>query len=533
MNSSSIDERATSKPAAFTITRDRFDAVIFDLDGVVTRTAEIHAAAWKKLFDEYLERHVGQHGGTFQPFDIEGDYHKYVDGKPRYDGVKSFLESRQIDLPYGAPDDPPGRETVCGLGNQKNRLFLDLLKQRGVKTYSSTIELIRSLRSKNIRTAIVSSSKNCGPVLETAGIADLFDTKVDGKDSAELNLKGKPAPDIFIEACRRLGVKPARAIVVEDAISGVEAGRHGNFRFVIGVDRAGQSAVLKKKGADIVVTDLSEITSEGDESNSSMDTKKLPSALQQLDEIKTRIANKELGIFLDYDGTLTPIVRRPEDAVLSGKMKTVLREVAKRYSVAVVSGRDLRDVQKLVDLDGIFYAGSHGFEITGPNIYYQYAENFLPVLDEAESEIRSALEQVSGVVVERKKFSIAVHYRAAAQEDIPTVEKVVDHVSEGHPELRKAGGKKIFELQPKVEWNKGKAVLRLLEALGMNKPEVIPMYIGDDLTDEDAFRVIRESGIGIVVREESRPTEASYALDSTDEVHDFLLAISNLQGVKR
>lgn len=235
------------------------EAVIFDLDGVVTRTAEVHAEAWKQLFDEYLAARAQRLGELFEPFDRRSDYLRFVDGKPRSDGVASFLESRGIELPLGCPRDPEEHETVCGLGNRKNRYFLEALERAGAASYPTTIELIATLRERGVRIAIVSSSRNCVAVLEAAGIRELFEVKVDGLDAAELGLAGKPDPALFLEAARRLGVEPAHAAVVEDAISGVEAGRRGHFGLVIGVDRAAQHEALTAAGADLVVTDLSEV----------------------------------------------------------------------------------------------------------------------------------------------------------------------------------------------------------------------------------------------------------------------------------
>ncbi|MDL1959116.1 MAG: HAD family hydrolase [Deltaproteobacteria bacterium] len=188
----------------------KYDAVVFDLDGVVTRTARIHAAAWKDLFDEYLKKHSEDE--TFEPFDSGADYCKYVDGKPRYEGVKSFLASRGIEVAYGNADDSPDEETVCRLGNRKNRLFLKRLKSEGVQVYESTIDLIGRLRKRGLKTAIVSSSKNCADILNRANITGLFDAKVDGMDSEGLDLTGKPEPDIFLESARRLDVKPKRCV---------------------------------------------------------------------------------------------------------------------------------------------------------------------------------------------------------------------------------------------------------------------------------------------------------------------------------
>ena len=234
------------------------DAVIFDMDGVITDTATVHAMAWKRLFDEYLKKRVDRYEVTFEPFDADSDYRRYVDGKPRYDGVRSFLESRGISLPQGSPDDSPDKETVYGLGIRKNGYFLGRLKHDGAKVYQSSVDIIKRLRENGVYTAVISSSRNCEDVLRAAGALKLFDVKVDGIDSVELGIKGKPDPAIFLEAAGRLDVKPSRAAIVEDSLAGVEAGRKGGFGLVIGVDRTGYGDELRKQGADIVVRDLSE-----------------------------------------------------------------------------------------------------------------------------------------------------------------------------------------------------------------------------------------------------------------------------------
>jgi len=236
-----------------------FDAVIFDLDGVITKTALVHSAAWKKMFDDYLKEREKKYQEAFKEFTHEDDYLPYVDGKPRYKGVASFLESRGIHIPYGEPEDPPEKETVCGLGNMKNQAVNQLLNEQGVEVYESTVELIRSLKNAEIRVGVASSSKNCKAVLEAAGLLDLFETRVDGVVSAELNLHGKPEPDIFTTACDNLGVTYDRSIVVEDAISGVQAGAKGNFGLVLGIAREDNEKELKINGADIVVKDMEEI----------------------------------------------------------------------------------------------------------------------------------------------------------------------------------------------------------------------------------------------------------------------------------
>ena len=258
--------------SSFVIKKAQFDAVIFDLDGVVTQTARVHAAAWKQLFDEFREERLRRHESAYEPFDIDHDYREYVDGKPRYDGVQSFLEAQGMGLPYGQSDDPPDRETICGLGNRKNRLFLDSLERLGVKVFDSTVRLVRQLRAAGIKVAVISASKNCAAVLHTAHLDNLFEARVDGVEASRLQLKGKPAPDVFVEAARRLGVEASRAIVVEDAVAGVQAGKKGNFGWVIGVDRTGQPDRLKKHGADLVVADLEEVNVEADPPSSGQRT---------------------------------------------------------------------------------------------------------------------------------------------------------------------------------------------------------------------------------------------------------------------
>jgi len=241
------------------ITPQKFDAVLFDMDGVLTATAKVHAASWKKLFDGFLEKRAAETGEPFKPFDIKTDYKLYVDGKLREEGVRSFLESRSIKLPEGDAGDPPESETVFGLGNRKNDLVTKIIKTEGVDIFEGSIALVRLLRSKGIKIAVVSASKNCEAVLNVTGITDLFDVMVDGNVAARLGLPGKPAPDTFLQAAQMLDTEPARAVVIEDAISGVQAGRAGNFGLVIGVDRHGEPDSLKNNGADIVVDDLDKL----------------------------------------------------------------------------------------------------------------------------------------------------------------------------------------------------------------------------------------------------------------------------------
>jgi beta-phosphoglucomutase family hydrolase len=234
-------------------------ACLFDLDGVLTRTAEVHAIAWKEMFDTFLADWAARTGVPFRPFEIETDYVRYVDGKLRQDGVRSFLASRGIVLPEGEPGDPGTAETVYGLGTRKNDLVLDLIRTRGVGVYPGSVRFVEVVRDAGLRRAVVSASRNCQAVLAAAGIEELFEVRIDGVVAAEARLPGKPAPDMFLAAARMLGVKPVHAAVFEDAVAGVAAGRAGNFGWVVGVDRVGQAEALRDHGADIVVTDLSEL----------------------------------------------------------------------------------------------------------------------------------------------------------------------------------------------------------------------------------------------------------------------------------
>jgi len=246
--------------ASKTISPDQYDAWLFDLDGVVTDTASIHSAAWKESFDIFLKKVADRDGTDFVPFDIETDYYVYVDGKPRYDGVDSFLRSRGIELPWGTPEDGPDEETVCGVGNKKNALFNEIIKERSPDIFDSSVALIRELKAKGVRLAVVSSSKNCGPILKISKLDDLFEEQMDGLVAAERGLPGKPEPDTFIAAAEDMGVDVSRAVVIEDAISGVQAGRFGNFGLVIGIARHDEPQALLDNGADIVVQDMAEIT---------------------------------------------------------------------------------------------------------------------------------------------------------------------------------------------------------------------------------------------------------------------------------
>lgn len=499
-------------------------AVIFDLDGVITKTASVHAEAWKSMFDEFLQEWAKTHDQPFVPFDADVDYLEYVDGKPRYEGIQSFLASRGIELPMGNPEDGDDVLSVYGLGNKKNKMFVRVLQENGVEVYQTTINLIHEIRRLGIKTALISSSKNCRSIIERVGAQDLFDARIDGVDAMERNIKGKPAPDVFLKAAEDLGVDPNHAVVIEDAISGVQAGRDGGFAEVIGVDRADQTDALLENGADVVVKDLGEV-------EVLKNVEKKPHALENLDAIWDRLKGKTPVIFFDYDGTLTPIVSHPDLAVLDDQMKETLEKLKEKHMIAIISGRDRPDVQSKINIEGIFYAGSHGFDIAGPNdqhLEIDEGKKKLPFMDAAEIELNERIPTIEGAWVERKRYSIAIHYRGVKPEQEAEVEKIVDSVHSGYKgDLRKATGKKIFELQPDIPWNKGKALNLLLKLFDLDRPEVCPVYLGDDVTDEDAFFAIEDNGLGIAVQDVDTPTYAHFTVKNVEQVRTFLNELLN------
>lgn len=499
--------------------RHTFAAVIFDLDGVITKTARIHALAWKRVFDDYLRLREKQGLGAFSEFTHEEDYLQYVDGKPRNDGTKSFLESRGINLPWGDPTDPPNKETICAIANKKNEAFLELLDEQGVEVYPTTISFIKELQKLGIPSAVISSSKNCRQILRLAGIEDLFSTRVDGEVSEQLNLKGKPEADIFLMAAQKLGVLAADTVVVEDAISGVEAARNGGFGLVIGLARKNNAAALLQNGADLALKDISEINLKQIEEQ----FQRIPQGLFELWDTRGRdffLGEKKPVFFLDYDGTLTPIVDQPQDALIADEMRAAVERLSKKFSVAIVSGRIRREVEELVGIKGLIYAGSHGFDISGPGISLiePRAQEALTLIGQVTRQLPAELRSLEGVLIEEKKFSVAVHYRLADEKSLPFIRECVEKIIRSNNSLRLMSGKKVFELLPAIDWDKGRAVRWIVQALGISWKENSVIYIGDDTTDEDAFRVVRNRGAGILVCEEPRPSAADFRLSSPAEV---------------
>jgi alpha,alpha-trehalase len=510
----------------------QLEAVIFDTDGVITHTAAVHFSAWKDVFDEFLGAHAT--GADAEAFS-DADYRIHVDGIGRYDGVDAFLRSRGFELPRGNPDDAPGDATVCAVGNKKNASFAAAIERHGVRPYVTTRRFIDALHAAGVRTAVISASKNCEMVLRAADMLDLFEVRVDGNDAAEIGFPGKPAPDVFLEAARRLGVDPAASAVVEDAISGVRAGRAGGFGLVVGLDRTRNPEPLAEF-ADIVVPDLADLeVSVIDAANPDRGAgvrqvvparawlPDLSDALTDYD-LTRQISDKTVAVFCDYDGALTPIVDRPEHAVIPPATLAALEALADLTVVGIVSGRDLVDVMDMVPTERLWFAGSHGFDIRRPDgtrEEFPEGAEALPVLDAAEQMLSERLGAFDGVRVERKRFAIAVHYRLP-DDRVGELEAVITDIASGLDGLRVTGGKRIFELRPDIDWHKGMAVRWLLEDAQLDPSTTLAIFIGDDETDEDGFAEVRSRGVGIVVGTEDRYTAAHLRLDDPDATRRLL-----------
>lgn len=498
------------------------DAYIMDMDGVVTNTARVHANAWKQTFDAYLREREEKHGERFVPFDKVSDYLQYVNGKPRCEGIRSFLESRRINLPYGSPRDPPQKETVCGLGNRKNQLFIQWLESCGAEPFPSTVSLIRSLRSRGTKLGLITASKNAKKVLKMAGLSDLFEVVVDGVEADRLGLRGKPAPDVFLEAARRLGVRPERAAVVEDALAGVEAGRAGGFAMVIGVDREGHADELRRHGADLVVQDLSELGVEVEETE---EQRRPPSALERTEEIYRHLREGVPAILLDYEGVLAPSSGPPR--VLSKHMRTIIQSLSRNCLVAVM-GDDIEGVRERVGLDNLSYIGHQGFDAIGPGgarFEADELEPFLPWLDKAEEDLRGALRDVRGVRVERGRYELSVLLEGAGKDEARAQEAVDDAVRR-FPQLRAVSREGGVLLHPVADWGKGRMATLLLDRSYVNGSQVVLLYIGSDLGG-GAFSALKDRGMTILVGAQERVTDAGYVLKDVGEVHTFLRVLAD------
>ncbi|RZL77088.1 MAG: trehalose-phosphatase [Rhodococcus sp. (in: high G+C Gram-positive bacteria)] len=501
----------------------RHEAVIFDLDGVVTDTAALRCAAWAALFDSYLSERSPRRGEEHRRF-TEDDYHQFLDGRPYYVAVTDFLASRAITLPRGHPADGADADTVCGLGNRGERVFREHIARGGVPVFESTVALVGQLRRLGVATAVFSPSGGVTPVLEAAGIGGLFSVRID--DAA--NKLAESDAGLPLSAARLLGTEQARAVLVAATGTAVAAGRRGGFALVVGIGRTSSAGELGR-GAHVVVTDASEIdVRAGDRRLSD-----IPDAVTPHQKLTTRLRIRRPAVFLDFDGTLAEIVREPTAAALVDGMATVLADLVRRCPVAVVSGRDLADVRARIGLPGIWYAGSHGFELVGPDgQHHQHPDALaaVPVLEQMAHLLGERLRDVPGILVEHKRFAIAVHYRNVAADRVAEVVAAVYETAAGEQRLRVTGGRKVVELRPDIEWDKGRALEWVLDHLPGDRP-LVPIYVGDDLTDEDAFDAVAATGVGIVVRQDEggdRRSAAQFAVANPADVRKVLQRLTDL-----
>ena len=515
-----VNHQAADNPD-LVISRERFGAVVFNLDGVVTRINAIHSEAWKRIFDEFFLRRSALEGEDLRAFDEVLDYRRYVEGRPRLSGIKHILSSRHIELPLGKPDDSAYQETIYGLANRKQHIFKELLEQQDVLVYGCAIALIHRLRSEGFKTAIVSASKHCELILQKAELRDRFDAWVDGIEAERLDLGSKPDPYVLWEAARRLQIDPEQIVVIEDSVVGVTASSRGRFGLTIGIDDGEQRTLMLEHGADYVLEDLCRLHIDG----TSEDDAASPPVLAEMEMISNQLTDKQPALFLDYGGTLTPNIHKPKDAELSKKVRRALQKAAQLMPVTIVSGRDVEELRDRVGLPELIYAGSHGLEIQGQDLHLELPDgiDILDDLDKAMAELTNQLAGFPGVRIERKRFAIVVHYEKKDAINAAYVEAIVEQVQRNLPRLRKTGGKEVFELLPNIDWDKGRAVKWLLAELGLDGADTLPLYIGDDVTDEDAFRNLRGAGgIGILVSKRPQPSVATYRVGDSDDVLELL-----------
>ncbi|WP_408095764.1 trehalose-phosphatase [Peredibacter sp. HCB2-198] len=482
---------------------ESYSAVILDLDGVLTDTRNLHYDAWKQTFDEYL-RNYGQ--GPFSP----KEYEQYVDGKPRSQGILDFLIFRGI---------PITSSELQKLGERKNKLYLSELDQYGLVVFSDALRSLKRWKERGVPLAVVSSSKNTSKILDRLGIRNYFNVEMNALKGEELHLQGKPSPDFFLEAARKLNKDPEECIVVEDAVSGIEAGIDGKFGSVIGIARPGQTGAkeLSNAGADFVVNSLEEI----------FDLK--PNLLKNWRRFAKFINGREMALFLDFDGTLSEIVPNHTEAQMVEEIRPILTRIAESIKVAIISGRDRQDVKARVGIDGVFYAGCHGYDISGPGCFHFQVEE----AEIASEEMSEAIQKIEGLKnkypdlsIEKKKYFTAVHYRQVPTSLHSKLENEIKNLIKDYKKLELRKGKMVLDLAPRLKWNKGEAVKKLCDVLDLEPGKTVAVYIGDDLTDEDVFCELQSWGVGIKVGIEGMAgTCSEYSLRSPSDVVTFLSKI--------
>ncbi|WP_347251382.1 trehalose-phosphatase [Legionella sp.] len=505
----------------------KIKGIIFDMDGVVTQTTDLHFKSWKIILDHFL-RQINETNINFS----HRDYLFYFDGVSRENGVKNFFNAYKIDEYKIRNYYNNLADCINSICMKKNNLLLSIIAEDKVQVFPDCIEFIKYISDLNYKSAIISSSKNCRKVLERAGIMDLFPVCVDGKTAEEKNIPGKPNPAIFLEAANQLNLLPDECMVVEDALAGVSAAKEGRFGLVVALDRENKLFTeFSQYNPDYILTDLSkkqvnlyEVFLEGKPTTIT--------ALYSLPIISSALTQqREVVIFLDYDGTLTPIVDRPQDAHLSPEMKKSLIELCKNYLTLVISGRQLENLKEKIGIADLYYAGNHGYEFDGPQYLgfpFEMGQEYLEDIQSFFEKTDAILKDIRGCIIENKKFTLSVHYRLVNENQHQFISSSIDLLLQDHPKLSRHEGKKVIEIRPKISWNKGIASLNFLKWIKKDNANVIPIYIGDDVTDEDAFQLFNLNGITVKVGANTN-THARYFLESPNQVKFFLDQLNELK----
>ncbi len=491
-------------------------AVLCDLDGVVTKTARVHAEAWKQVFDNFFY-HYEEKAHILYSFNIVNDYIQFIDGEQQIEGVKEFLLSKNISIT---------EDIIYDLAQKKDKIFLQLLEKQGVEINDDNFNKLNEWKQQGMKLGLVSSSRNCQPILKKSKLSSFFQVCIDELAEQE-QLKGIYR-NTFLYAATKLNVPPESIMVIEDATVGIEVAKQGNFGLVVGLIHPNNYQKMQKSRADVLVTTLEELVWNGKQIRFPRYYQHLPNACNQINEMEVLFSNHQLVVFLDYDGTLTPIVGHPENAILNDSMREVLSQLSKLVKITIISGRDRNNIQSLVNLPNVFYVGNHGLDMEGldeKEIVQKNIESSISTLRQVWQELALKLASVSGIQIEPKKFTLAVHYRNVATEKQSEILAITQQIVERYSNLTIVYGKKVLDVCPKTGWNKGEALKWLISKFDLVKDKIVPIYIGDDLTDENAFRALTDDGIGILVGNHGSKTYADFVVKDPVEVQEFLKKI--------
>ncbi len=487
----------------------RLDAVAFALEGVFVGTADLRGEVWDHFYRQRFPDHPPLPGH---------DYVRIVADTSLTDAITDGLAGVGVPLPEGAPYGSPTAEAARGIANLLDREFADRIARGGIPVQDAAVDLARRVRGAGLRIAVYCAEPRRTAILDAIG-------------GAETMLAAEAQPRTLDEAVRRLGADPARTAVVVGGPSDLAAARRGGFALVIGVARPGDEKLLRRAGAHVVVTDVARIGFR----SGTRPLSRIPDALTSRHQSAALLRSRHPAVFLDFDGTIADIVAQPTAATLVEGVASELARLARHCPVGIISGRDLADVRARVGVPGLWYAGSHGFELVGPDGQHyenEEASDAEPDLVRITSTLCERLGTVPGVLVEGKRFAVSVHYRNVDAERVDEVISTVRAAVAEEPRLRATSGRKIVEIRPDVDWDKGRALVWALGHVGASS-DVLPIYVGDDLTDEDAFDAIEDSGFGVVVRhteDGDRRSAARFAVDGPAQVHELLQRIADLVG---